>query len=191
LKRATCFFEKESNSLERDLSSPPTSFPQPILARHFEGMGAIEAHVNASKPTNTLKSSTGLHLHKVSSGGSAKPPRVVHTYPPRVIHTYSPRVYKIQPEEFLELVQKLTGKAVARPKPPRTFQFFETDAAKAIPNKPDSNPQVDAGLANEFANVQDTPRTILGALPSPRLVTLNFLPLLSATPRAGTESAEL
>jgi len=97
-------------------------------------------------------------------------------------------VYKIQPEEFLELVQKLTGKAVAKPKPPRTFQFFETDAAKAIPAKSDSNPQADAaGLANEFANVMDTPRTILGALPSPRLVTLNFLPLLAATPRAGTD----
>jgi hypothetical protein len=186
LKRAACFFEKESNSLEPDLPSSPNSFPQPVLAHHFEGMGAIEAHVNASKPTNTLKSSTGLHLHKPLSGGCAKPPRFVHTYPPRVIHTYSPRVYKIQPEEFLELVQKLTGKAVARPKPPQTFQFFETDTAKAIP-KPDSNSQADAGQANEFANVLDTPRTILGALPSPRLVTLNFLPLLSATPRAGTE----
>lgn len=186
MKRASFFFEKESISLERDLSSSPNSFIQPVLARHFEGMGAIEAHANASKPTNTLQSSTGLHLHKASSGGCGKPPRAVHIYPPRVIHTYSPRVYKIQPEEFLELVQKLTGKSVVRPKPPRTLQFFEADAAKAIP-QPDSNSQADAGLANEFANVLDTPRTILGALPSPRLVTLNFLPLLSATPRAGTD----
>lgn len=149
-------------------------------------------HVNASKPT-TLKP-TGLQLNK-SNGGCAKPPRVVHTsYPARVVHTYSPRVYKIQPEEFLELVQKLTGKTKPT-KPPRTFQFFETDVSKSNCRTENSSSRsqelAPATQSKEFpiaGEVLDTPttRNLLGALPSPRLVTLNFLPLLSATPRART-----
>lgn len=153
-------------------------------------MGAIEAHVNASsKPTTLHKSTTGLLR---PSGGCAKPP----TYPARVIHTYSPRVYKIQPEEFLEVVQKLTGKSkptTTKPKP-RTFQFFETDASKKPENSnsrpsQQQQPDLDTLPSNESAGeVLDTPttRNLLGALPSPRLVTLNFLPLLSATPIART-----
>jgi hypothetical protein len=145
----------------------------------LEGMGAIEAHVNASKPT-TLKP-TGLQLNK--SGGVTKP---------RVIHTYSPRVYKIQPEEFLDLVQKLTGKTVPQPKRPATIQFFETNDSKA--NSKAENPrsqQTSVAQSNvDFANSVEAvgsphTRNLLGALPSPRLVTLNFLPLL-ATPKART-----
>lgn len=144
---------------------------------YLEGMGAIEVHVNESSKSSTLhKSTTGLQR---PSGGCAKPPRVVQTYPARVIHTYSPRVYKIQPEEFLELVQKLTGNSKPKPHPRKTFQFFGTDAPKQSENS-----QQDA-LSNE---VLDTPttRNLLSALPSPRLVTFDFLPLLSATPSTRT-----
>lgn len=149
---------------------------------HFEGMGAIEAPVNASKPTTLT--STGLQLNR--SGGVTKP---------RVIHTYSPRVYKIQPEEFLELVQKLTGKTVPRPKRPTTIQFFQTDASKAkseVTEKPRSQQPV--VQANEFVkSASEAPgsphtRNLPGARSSPRLVTLNFLPLLSS-PRAKTNCA--
>ncbi|KAG0580167.1 hypothetical protein M758_4G153800 [Ceratodon purpureus] len=144
-------------------------------------MGAIEAHVNASKPT-PLKS-TGLQLNK--SG-----PVITK---PRVIHTYSPRVYKIQPEEFLELVQKLTGKTVAQPKRLTTIQFFETDSFKTGSKSGNSRSQetpVASSNVGDFANSGEAlaspyTRNLLGALPSPRLVTLNFLPLLT-TPRAQT-----
>lgn len=106
-------------------------------------MGGCELQLSASKPS-VRKPPTGLQIVK-SGPGCIKP---------RIIHTYSPKVYKIKPEEFLELVQKLTGRPASDEdscmmsptssmmsptssptscmmSPTSTYQFFGNESAKS------------------------------------------------------------
>jgi hypothetical protein len=104
------------------------------------GMGGCEVQLSASK-SSVRKPPTGLQI--VKNGGCIKP---------RIIHTYSPKVYKIEPEEFLDLVQKLTGRpassededscmmsdmsptscnTVMSLSPTSTYQFFGNESAKS------------------------------------------------------------
>nr|PNR52252.1 hypothetical protein PHYPA_008626 [Physcomitrium patens] len=141
-------------------------------------MGAVEVQVNASKPS--AYRSAGLQFTK--TGGCAKL---------RVIHTKSPKVYKIQPEEFLELVQKLTGRSV--PELPTTFQFIDTGSSKAD-HESDATSQ-HGSLATDFADSNDSLSSSSThhrsrSFSSSEPVTLNFLPLLS-TPRACTDTKNL
>lgn len=114
---------------------------------------------------------------------------------PRIFHTFSPKVYKIQPEEFLTLVQRLTGQSPK--KEITTIDFgIETSSSsfnsKKIsagnkssfydPSTQEDEYEVDSAYsvakscAGEIISPIET--RLLAALPSPRLVTLNFLPLL-------------
>lgn len=142
-------------------------------------MGAIGVHVNASEPS--AHRSAGIHINKGGggTGGCAKP---------HIIHTYSPMIYKVQPEEFLEFVQKLTGQKVRKPR--TTFQFFDiqpsksghdTDSRSKLTRGSIIGADSDESIASPFVNHR---------LASPKLVTLNFLPLLSS-PTTTTNCANL
>lgn len=101
---------------------------------------------------------------------------------PRIIHTYSPRVYKIKPEEFLDLVQKLTGR--------RDTSQVDSDGATS---KSQDNVDVCSSshlLSEDREADSGTPVSthLLASLPSPRLVTLNFLPMLAASPSSFNQS---
>lgn len=103
---------------------------------------------------------------------------------PRIIHAHSPIVYKIEPEKFLSLVQKLTGRPTE-------------SLASRLKSHVDSSSKSSTSAENQYewedngAKVQsvDSPLAtplsthLLESLPSPRLVTLNFLPTLFNSPR--------
>jgi hypothetical protein len=114
---------------------------------------------------------------------------------PRIFYTFSPRVYKIQPEEFLTLVQRLTGQS---PKKEITTLDFGIETSSSSFN----SEKISAGNKSSFYDpstqeigyevdsaysaaksctgeiVSPIETRLLAALPSPRLATLNFLSLL-------------
>ena len=118
---------------------------------------------------------------------------------PRIIHTYSPKVYKIKPEEFLELVQKLTGRSDSEP--------IEVEVDSTTSAEPGlflklANPQDNVDIPSSYSRLPSEvheadssafagapvgtqlPTQLLASLPSPRFVTMNFLPMLAASPSA-------
>jgi hypothetical protein len=107
---------------------------------------------------------------------------------PRIIHTYSPKVYKIKPEEFLDLVQKLTGR--------RDRSQVDSDGATSASgflSKSQDNVEISSSshlLPEDHEADSGTPVSthLLASLPSPRLVTLNFLPMLAASPSSFNQS---
>ena len=106
---------------------------------------------------------------------------------PRIIHTYSPKVYKIEPEEFLDLVQKLTGRCDS--------ELIEIDGSITSTSGFSSKSHDEISISSYLTSEADsaivaTPLSaqLLASLPSPRVVTLDFLPKLAATPSAFNQS---
>lgn len=147
---------------------------------------------------------TGLKVSK-SGVGCAKPPRI--------IHTYSPKIYKIEPEEFLHVVQKLTGRRSVSEETVTRFSFDTHESTSSSSDADQwpaplddihpsrqhhplrsSNDAYQRGYryedSKEFEDSEmsdaaplSTRLTLAAARPTPRLVTINFMPLL-ASPRS-------
>ena len=153
-------------------------------------MGGCEVQLSASK-SSVRKPPTGLQI--VKNGGCIKP---------RIIHTYSPKVYKIKPEEFLDLVQKLTGRPASEEdscamsdmsptscmmSPTSTYQFFGNESAKSERSVSDEDSAMSSPPAEyerEFQILKPTSEALgtpvteqlLASLHKPKFVTLDFFP---------------
>lgn len=148
------------------------------------GMGGCEVQLNSSKSSARRPSSVQI----VKSGGCIKP---------RIIHTYSPKVYKIKPEEFLDLVQKLTGRPTTEESTSKTYQFFgnasNSESSRSQENDSSSVQSADYDrdeIVKSSVEALGSPvsKQLLASLAAPRLVTLNFLPMLSSTPSTFNQS---
>jgi hypothetical protein len=141
-------------------------------------MGGCEVQLNPGKSSGRRLSS----LQIVRNGGCIKP---------RIIHTYSPKVYKIKPEEFLNLVQKLTGRPAADEVTSKTYQFLGNDFNSERSGSEDcklfqrAHHVTQDEIVKPCAEALGTPvsNELLASLTAPRLVTLNFFPMLSSSPR--------
>lgn len=131
----------------------------------------------------------GLKMNRSGVAGARSKPA------PRIVYTFSPKVYKIQPEEFLTLVQRLTGQSPK--KEITTIDFGIETSSSSFDSKEisagnkssfydpptqeyeyevDSTYSVAKSCTSEIVSPIET--RLLAALPSPRRVTLNFLHLL-------------
>lgn len=144
------------------------------------GMGGCDIQLGAGK-SSARRPPTGLQIAK--PGGCIKP---------RIIHTYSPKVYKIKPEEFLDLVQKLTGRPEAEEEI-STYQFFGNEPkVERMEDEEDEDtpmPSSPAPIEREFQILKPTSEAVgtpvsnqlLASLTRPKYVTLDFMPMLSPT----------
>lgn len=147
------------------------------------GMGGCDIQLSAPGKSAARRPPTGLQIAK--TGGCIKP---------RIIHTYSPKVYKIKPEEFLDLVQKLTGRPeVEETSHSTVYQFFGSNESK--PEKfEEAEDEEDTPMSSppeiverEFQILKPTSEALgtpvssqlLASLTRPKYVTLDFMPMLS------------
>lgn len=154
-------------------------------------MGGCDIQLSAGKAAGARRPPTGLQIAK-TAGGCIKP---------RIIHTYSPKVYKIKPEEFLDLVQKLTGRpdeeAEEEVSMSPTYQFFGNES-KPLENleAEEEDEEEDTPMSTsppiierEFQILKPTSealgtpvsKQLLASLTRPKYVTLDFMPMLSPT----------
>lgn len=136
-----------------------------------------DCQIGMGKSAGSAGRPAGVQIRRTGVGGLK--------VKPRIIHTYSPRVYKIKPEEFLDLVQKLTGR--------RDRSQVDSDGATSTSGKSQDNVEVSSSshlLSEDHEADSGTPVSthLLASLPSPRLVTLNFLPMLAASPSSFNQS---
>lgn len=150
------------------------------------GMGSCDIQLSAGKAAAARRPPTGLQIAK-TAGGCIKP---------RIIHTYSPKVYKIKPEEFLDLVQKLTGRPDEEvEETTSTYQFFGNES-KPLENLEAEEEDEDTPMSTsppiierEFQILKPTSEALgtpvsnqlLASLTRPKYVTLDFMPMLSPT----------
>ncbi|KAG0616986.1 hypothetical protein M758_5G156800 [Ceratodon purpureus] len=131
-----------------------------------------------AKPSSSARRPPGLQVLRSGAGGST-------LVKPRIIHTHSPTVYKIKPEEFLDLVQKLTGRTdigtsrvdSSTSTSPFLSQLQDNVDISSSSHLASEDYEADSALGDDLA-LGGTPVStqLLASLPSPRLVTLNFLP---------------
>lgn len=149
------------------------------------GMGGCDIQLSAGK-ASARRPPTGLQIAKTGAG----------CIKPRIIHTYSPKVYKIKPEEFLDLVQKLTGRPEAEEEKSSTIHFFgnepkverieaemEEDEDTAMESPPAATVEREFQILKPTSEAVGTPvsNQLLASLTRPKYVTLDFMPMLSPT----------
>lgn len=105
---------------------------------------------------------------------------------PRLMRKSSPQVYKIRPEEFLDVVQRLTGQSL--PHPPTPSQYFQMKTPSVADKHCESEARYtqSVGQSNHLSSYGEmqapssTTSRLLRPSPSPRVADFNFLPLMSS-----------
>lgn len=117
-------------------SSRSTAAYGPVGARDFGGVDLLAGGFGVRKQAS---SSPPLKVSK-DSHRIRKPPLPlpqVQYRPPVIIHTYSPKVLHTEPDDFMSLVQKLTGSSDTRLRLKKTKSSKKTESPNAeLPSEP-------------------------------------------------------